>query len=84
MTSGGRTGKQVEVYLYDLTPGGAGFVGSAAVDPKRLFEEALVALGVLRLHALLLRLPPQLQEQVGSQVPRPHAGRGVHSPRRQR
>ena len=44
MTSGGRTGKQVEVYLYDLTPGGAGFVGSAAVDPKRLFEEALVRL----------------------------------------
>ena len=44
MTSGGRTGKQVEVYLYDLTPGGAGFVGSAAADPKRLFEEALARL----------------------------------------
>ena len=41
MTGGGRTGKQVEVYLYDLTPGGAGFVGSAAADPKRLFEKAL-------------------------------------------
>ena len=44
MTSGGRTGNQVEVYLYDLTPGGAGFVRSAAADPKRLFEEALARL----------------------------------------
>lgn len=44
MTSGGRTGNQVEVYLYDLTPGGAGFVRSAAADPKRLFEEALTRL----------------------------------------
>ena len=41
MTSGGRTGNQVEVYLYDLTPGGAGFVRAAAADPTRLFEEAL-------------------------------------------
>lgn len=41
MTSGGRTGKQVEVYLYDLTPGGAGFVRSATANPKRLFIEAL-------------------------------------------
>jgi ATP-dependent helicase YprA (DUF1998 family) len=41
MTSGGRTGSQVEVYLYDLTPGGAGFVRSAASDAKRLFEQAL-------------------------------------------
>ena len=44
MTSGGRTGKEVEVYLYDLTPGGAGFVRSAAADPKRLFEAALTRL----------------------------------------
>lgn len=44
MTSGGRTGKQVEVYLYDLAPGGAGFVRSAAADPQRLFKEALTRL----------------------------------------
>jgi ATP-dependent helicase YprA (DUF1998 family) len=44
MTGGGRTGKQVEVYLYDLTPGGAGYVRSAAANPKRLFEEALARL----------------------------------------
>lgn len=44
MTSGGRTGNQVEIYLYDLTPGGAGFVRSAAADPKRLFKEALARL----------------------------------------
>jgi len=41
MTSGGRTGQQVEVYLYDLTPGGAGFVTSAVENHKSLFEEAL-------------------------------------------
>ncbi len=41
MTSGGRTGRHVEVYLYDLTPGGAGFVRSAVTYPKRLFETAL-------------------------------------------
>ena len=41
MTSGGRTGKQVEIYLYDLTPGGAGFVRSAAANAKELFEAAL-------------------------------------------
>lgn len=41
MTSGGRTGNQVEVYLYDLTPGGAGFVRAAAADPTSLFERAL-------------------------------------------
>ena len=44
MTSGGKTGKQVEVYLYDLTPGGAGFVRSAAANPKKLFEAALARL----------------------------------------
>ncbi|MEO6323557.1 MAG: DEAD/DEAH box helicase [Thermoanaerobaculia bacterium] len=41
MTSGGRTGRDVEVYLYDLTPGGAGFVRTAAQDPGRLFDAAL-------------------------------------------
>ena len=41
MTSGGRTGNEVEIYLYDLTPGGAGFVQSAASKPHQLFEEAL-------------------------------------------
>jgi hypothetical protein len=44
MTSGGRTGNQVEVYLYDVTPGGAGFVRSATIDTqasRRLFAEAL-------------------------------------------
>ena len=44
MTGGGKTGKQVEVYLYDLTPGGAGFVRSAAANPKKLFEAALARL----------------------------------------
>ena len=41
MTSGGRTGRQVEIYLYDLTPGGSGFVRSAVSDSSALFEEAL-------------------------------------------
>jgi ATP-dependent helicase YprA (DUF1998 family) len=41
MTSGGRTGRHVEVYLYDLTPGGAGFVRAAVYEPNRLFESAL-------------------------------------------
>jgi ATP-dependent helicase YprA (DUF1998 family) len=41
MTSGGRTGRDVEIYLYDLTPGGAGFVRSAVADPRRLFEATL-------------------------------------------
>jgi hypothetical protein len=41
MTSGGRTGQHVEVYLYDLTPGGAGFVRAAVDDSRRLFETAL-------------------------------------------
>ncbi len=41
MTSGGRIGNQVEVYLYDLTPGGAAFVRSAASDAEQLFDEAL-------------------------------------------
>ena len=41
MTSGGRTGSQVEVYLYDLTPGGAGFVRSSTNDARQLFDVAL-------------------------------------------
>lgn len=41
MTSGGRTGHHVEIYLYDLTPGGAGFVRTAVYDPRRLFKSAL-------------------------------------------
>ena len=41
MTDGGRIGKQVEIYLYDLTPGGAGFVRSAARAPSKLFDKAL-------------------------------------------
>ncbi len=41
MTSGGRTGRHVEVYLYDLTPGGAGFVRAAVEQPQGLFETAL-------------------------------------------
>jgi ATP-dependent helicase YprA (DUF1998 family) len=39
--SGGRTGRDVEIYLYDLTPGGAGFVRAAVEDPSRLFDAAL-------------------------------------------
>ena len=41
MTSGGRAGKEVEVYLYDLTPGGAGFVRTAVQDAVALFDSAL-------------------------------------------
>lgn len=41
MTSGGRTGKQVEIYLYDMTPGGAGFVRAAVSNAPALFREAL-------------------------------------------
>lgn len=41
MTDGGRTGKQVEIYLYDIAPGGAGFVASAARHQNSLFQDAL-------------------------------------------
>ncbi len=41
MTSGGRTGREVEVYLYDLTPGGAGFVREAVRDSASLFDSAI-------------------------------------------
>lgn len=41
MTERGRVGSEVDIYLYDLTPGGAGFARSAARHPKILFKEAL-------------------------------------------
>lgn len=41
MTDGGRAGREVDIYLYDLTPGGAGFARSAAHHPTKLFKEAL-------------------------------------------
>ena len=49
MTSGGRTGRDVEIYLYDLTPGGAGFVRAAvemvASDVAELRAETPPAMG---------------------------------------
>ena len=44
MTSGGKTGREVEIYLYDLTPGGAGFVTTAAADAEALLADALLRL----------------------------------------
>lgn len=41
MTPGGRTGREVEVFLYDLAPGGAGFVRSAVEDTGKLLNFAL-------------------------------------------
>ena len=41
MTAGGRNGTEVEVFLYDRTPGGAGFVRAAVMKPDELFETAL-------------------------------------------
>ena len=41
MTPGGRSGQEVEIYLYDLTPGGAGFVRTALKDIDGLFASAL-------------------------------------------
>ena len=41
MTPGGRIGSEVEVFLHDLTPGGAGFVRTAAAGAEGLFETAL-------------------------------------------
>ena len=41
MTGDGHTGHHVEVYLYDLTSGGAGFVRTAAQDATALFDAAL-------------------------------------------
>ena len=44
MTAEGRLGKQVEVYLYDHTPGGAGFVSAAVASHEHLFREAIQSL----------------------------------------
>jgi len=44
MTGGGRTGKEVEIYLYDEAPGGAGFVVSAVRHQESLFRNALARL----------------------------------------
>ena len=41
MTEGGRTGREVEVFLYDLAPGGAGFVRAAVEDADKLLKEGL-------------------------------------------
>lgn len=41
MTPAGQSGKEVEVYLYDLAPGGAGFVRAASRDVSRLLDAAL-------------------------------------------
>jgi len=41
MTPGGQAGSEVEVYLYDNTPGGAGFSAIAAREPERLIGAAL-------------------------------------------
>jgi hypothetical protein len=40
----GHTGQEVEVYLYDLTPGGAGFVQSAVHDTEQLLRQTLALL----------------------------------------
>ena len=40
-TPRGSQGLDVDVYLYDTTPGGAGFVTAAAGDPERLLLQAL-------------------------------------------
>ena len=41
MTSGGPTGKEVEVYIYDFAPGGAGFARASAEDADKLLNTAL-------------------------------------------
>lgn len=40
-TDRGRNGAEVDVYLYDTTPGGAGFVKAAVEDPKTLLRQAI-------------------------------------------
>lgn len=40
-TNGGRNGAEVDVYLYDTTPGGAGFVKAAVSDPVSLLRQAI-------------------------------------------
>lgn len=41
LNEGGARGSEVEVFLYDTAPGGAGFVRAAARDPKALLKGAL-------------------------------------------
>lgn len=43
-TAKGSSGAEVDVYLYDTTPGGAGFVKEAIKDPERLIRDALAVL----------------------------------------
>lgn len=40
-TDRGRSGAEVDVYLYDTTPGGAGFVRAAVTDPESLLRQAI-------------------------------------------
>ncbi len=44
LNEGGARGSEVEVFLYDTAPGGAGFVRAAARNPKALLENALALL----------------------------------------
>jgi ATP-dependent helicase YprA (DUF1998 family) len=44
LNEGGARGSEVEVFLYDTAPGGAGFVRAAARDPGALLSRALVLL----------------------------------------
>ncbi len=44
LNEGGARGSEVEVFLYDTAPGGAGFVRSAARDPEALLTRALALL----------------------------------------
>ncbi|ACC69433.1 DEAD/DEAH box helicase [Paraburkholderia phymatum] len=44
LNEGGARGSEVEVFLYDTAPGGAGFVRSAARDPGKLLTRALAIL----------------------------------------
>jgi hypothetical protein len=44
LNEGGARGSEVEVFLYDNAPGGAGFVRAAARDPESLLRQALALL----------------------------------------
>lgn len=44
LTSGGASGKEVDVYLYDTTSGGAGFVQAATKDAAQFLQEVLMLL----------------------------------------
>lgn len=41
MTALGERGREVDVYLYDLAPGGAGFVRAASQEPRRILNASL-------------------------------------------